>query len=69
MNRRHDAEEAIRAIKKSQDAGFDNISIDLIYGLPNQDVKKFNFSIKKALDFSVLAGLCSMQTGRSGICK
>jgi len=35
MNRRHNATQAINSVKKAQDAGFENISTDLIYGLPN----------------------------------
>ncbi|MBB2146681.1 radical SAM family heme chaperone HemW [Pedobacter sp. LMG 31464] len=34
MNRAHNADEAINCIKRSQDAGFENLSIDLIYGYP-----------------------------------
>lgn len=34
MNRAHTATEAESCIKRSQDAGFDNLSIDLIYGYP-----------------------------------
>jgi len=34
MNRRHNANQAIEAVKRCQDAGFSNISVDLIYGLP-----------------------------------
>ncbi len=34
MNRAHNAQEAEYAIKASQDAGFTNLSIDLIYGTP-----------------------------------
>ena len=33
LNRRHNAETAINAVKLCQDAGFNNISIDLIYGV------------------------------------
>ena len=36
LNRRHTAAEAIAAVKRCQDAGFTNISIDLIYGLPGE---------------------------------
>src|SRR5690606_41305912 len=32
MNRAHNANEALDAIKFTQDAGFNNITIDLIYG-------------------------------------
>ncbi len=34
MNRRHNAQQAIDAVKQSQSCGFKNISVDLIYGLP-----------------------------------
>lgn len=33
MNRRHTSREAIEAVKRAQDAGFDNITIDLIFGV------------------------------------
>ncbi|MCX6258393.1 MAG: radical SAM family heme chaperone HemW [Bacteroidia bacterium] len=34
MNRRHDAKQAVECVLRSQETGFNNISIDLIYGLP-----------------------------------
>jgi oxygen-independent coproporphyrinogen-3 oxidase len=34
MNRAHTADEALSSIKRVQDAGFENITIDLIYGTP-----------------------------------
>ena len=34
MNRRHTAQQAIYAVRNCQQAGFSNISVDLIYGLP-----------------------------------
>lgn len=34
MNRAHSSEQAFRCIKAAQDAGFSNLNIDLIYGLP-----------------------------------
>ena len=36
INRRHTSVQAINAVKNAQNAGFGNISIDLIYGLPYQ---------------------------------
>jgi len=38
MNRRHNAETAIMAVKNAQKIGFDNISLDLIYGLPESNL-------------------------------
>lgn len=34
LNRVHNADEAKQAIQKAQDAGFENLTIDLIYGIP-----------------------------------
>ncbi len=34
MNRAHSAAEALACVRLAQDAGFDNLSIDLIYGIP-----------------------------------
>ena len=36
INRRHSAAQAIQSIENAQKAGFSNLSIDLIYGIPNQ---------------------------------
>ena len=33
MNRRHTAAEAVDAVRRAQDAGFDNITVDLIFGI------------------------------------
>jgi oxygen-independent coproporphyrinogen-3 oxidase len=34
MNRVHRAQEAEASVKRAQDAGFENITVDLIYGYP-----------------------------------
>ena len=36
MNRSHNSKEAINCIKLAKEVGFKNITIDLIYGIPNQ---------------------------------
>jgi oxygen-independent coproporphyrinogen-3 oxidase len=41
INRRHNSQQGISAIKNAKKAGFSNISIDLIYGLPNQNSEMF----------------------------
>ncbi|HWB64629.1 MAG TPA: radical SAM family heme chaperone HemW, partial [Chitinophagales bacterium] len=41
MNRAHNAEEALTAIKRAQDAGFENITIDLIYGTPTMNDERW----------------------------
>lgn len=37
IGRRHNSEETIGAVKLAKQAGFDNINLDLIYGLPNTE--------------------------------
>ena len=37
IGRRHDAEDTINAVANAQKAGFENLNLDLIYGLPNSD--------------------------------
>jgi oxygen-independent coproporphyrinogen-3 oxidase len=49
MNRAHTANEAETCIKRSQDAGFENLSIDLIYGFPLLTDEKWMSNINKAI--------------------
>lgn len=49
MNRRHGAEEAIQSIKWAKEAGFTNISIDLIYGLPDQSLNEWEHNVRMAI--------------------
>lgn len=51
MNRAHNATEAEDCIKRSQDAGFENLSIDLIYGYPLLTDNKWQRNIHKAIEF------------------
>ncbi|MCX2478803.1 radical SAM family heme chaperone HemW [Pedobacter sp. MC2016-15] len=53
MNRAHNATEADTCIKRSQDAGFENLSIDLIYGYPLLTDEKWHSNINKAIDLQV----------------
>ncbi len=39
LNRRHDSRQAQEALENAADAGFSNLSVDLIYGLPNQSLE------------------------------
>ncbi|MEA3446317.1 MAG: radical SAM family heme chaperone HemW [Bacteroidota bacterium] len=53
MNRRHSSSQAIGAVKKCQVGGFDNISVDLIYGLPGMQQDEWQRNIQKALDLNI----------------
>ena len=49
LNRRHNALEAIEAVKNCRAAGFKNISIDLIYGLPGENIEKWENDLNQAI--------------------
>lgn len=53
MNRRHDVSQAFDSVKWAKQAGFSNISIDLIYGLPNQTLEEWENNVKKAVELDV----------------
>jgi len=53
MNRAHNSNEASNCVKLAQDNGFSNITIDLIYGLPNTSVDYWEKQIEKAIKLKV----------------
>lgn len=53
MNRAHGAVDAETVIKRVQDAGFQNITADLIYGYPLLDNRKWQQNIEKLLSFDI----------------
>lgn len=53
MNRVHSGEEAESSIKRSQDYGFENISIDLIYGSPTSDMEDWKHNLEKTVELQV----------------
>lgn len=52
MNRRHDAATAADAIREAQRAGFDNLSIDLIFGLSQLSLEEWRDTVDKAISLS-----------------
>lgn len=53
MNRRHTAQTAIDMVQLAQQVGFDNISIDLIYGLPDQTLEGWERNLQQAITLNV----------------
>jgi len=53
MNRAHNASEAETCIKRSQDAGFENLTVDLIYGYPLLTDEKWFSNINKLVDLQI----------------
>jgi oxygen-independent coproporphyrinogen-3 oxidase len=50
LNRIHTADEALKTIDHAETAGFENISLDLIYGVPGETRAAWIKDLKKALD-------------------
>jgi oxygen-independent coproporphyrinogen III oxidase len=52
LNRRHSAGQAIIAVENARKAGFRNISIDLIYGIPGQSTEDWQMQLKTAFSLN-----------------
>lgn len=53
MNRAHDAGQAQNSIAQSQSAGFENITIDLIYGTPGLTDQKWKNNVEQAISLGI----------------
>jgi oxygen-independent coproporphyrinogen-3 oxidase len=49
LGRNHTAIQTRQAFSIARDAGFTNINLDLIYGLPNQSLEQWKFTLEEAL--------------------
>ena len=52
LGRRHSADDAVRAYRMASEAGFDNVSIDLMYGLPQQTLEQWERTLDGAAELS-----------------
>jgi len=53
LGRLHDAEGARRAVKRARAAGFDNLSVDLIFGLPEEVPRDWRAEVQLAADLGL----------------
>ncbi len=53
MKRAHDSKQAHLAIMNAQDIGFENLTIDLIYGLPNLTKQSWLLNINSAIKYDI----------------
>ena len=53
MNRAHSAEESLGSIKRVQDSGWENITIDLIYGTPTLSDTEWQNNLQTAINQDV----------------
>lgn len=54
MNRRHNAEQAIKSIEIAASVGFSNLSADLIYGLPGLTLQEWESSLQQIFRLPVV---------------
>jgi oxygen-independent coproporphyrinogen-3 oxidase len=66
LRRIHSARDATAALEWAQQSGFDNIGIDLIYGLPNQAPEQWRTDLEQALEFKPQHVSCYMLTCEPG---
>jgi oxygen-independent coproporphyrinogen-3 oxidase len=53
MNRAHNAAQALACIHLARQAGFDNFSIDLIFGIPGLSDEEWKENVQKVIDLQV----------------
>jgi oxygen-independent coproporphyrinogen-3 oxidase len=53
MNRSHTIKQAVESVANAKELGFENMTIDLIYGIPNLTQDEWKRNIQKALNLNV----------------
>lgn len=51
LGRVHTAEDAMQAVAEAQDAGFDSVGIDLMFGIPGETVRMLEDDVRTAMTF------------------
>ena len=49
LSRIHTSEEAVQCVENAYRAGFENVSVDLIFSLPNQTLEQWNENLRRAI--------------------
>ena len=53
INRRHSSEQVVDSVRIARHSGFNNISLDFIYGLPGQNFQMFIDDLRRAVELGV----------------
>lgn len=53
LNREHDTAQVVNAVQNAQAVGFDNISIDLMFGLPNQTLASWEQTLQQVINMQI----------------
>ena len=57
MNRSHNSKEGIDCIKNAKKVGFNNITVDLIYGIPNQTLGEWEENLDILFSLDIVSGI------------
>ena len=66
LGRRHDVQAAQKSIELALNNGFDNISIDLIYGIPDSTLQSWDYNLKKVFSLDIKHLSCYHLTYEDG---
>ncbi len=71
MNRAHTSEESLNCVALAKEVGFDNISVDLIYGLPNFTIEEWKKNIQTVIDFEIqhISAYCLTVENKTALSK
>lgn len=71
MNRTHSASEGIAAVRSAQQAGFDLLTIDLMYGLPDLSPENWQAQLQQVIDLGVehISAYCLTVEERTPLAK
>lgn len=53
FNRSHDAKSAVDCLRNAKDLGFDNITADIIFGIPGQTLAQLQADLKQLIDIGI----------------
>ena len=53
LNRRHNSAQAANALKETFNAGFENVTIDLIYGIPGMSTEEWESNLDFSFSFDI----------------
>lgn len=69
MNRAHSVEEAKNAVRLAQEAGFENLTVDLIYGLPDLRLEEWKAHVQTVIDMGVphVSAYCLTVEGKTAL--
>lgn len=66
LGRIHSGAQSVEVLRQARKAGYENIGLDLIYGLPGQTIEGWHRELSSALDFSPAHLSCYLLTYPSG---